>query len=416
MAPRVYATIGRAPDNDVVFDDPTVSNHHARLSWSGSSLLLEDLSSANGTFLDGQRVTTARTRPGADVQIGQVSLPWSHEGLRKLLKAGVGARTLVLPLQRSPSFVCGNCGHLGPLPAGPMPKAVTCPACKTTLRTETKPRGDRPGVGRGSWPLVLVLMPLLGAVAVLAVYRFVSERDLSLPAAKAVLEQIEQTPSALDAEQRIGRETAPNIASALTPMEATTRNSAVKIAARKEGPFHVEQVAEIWGAVRKQWRYVNDPEGREYFARASETIENGYVGDCDDFAITLASMVIAIGGKARVVLMDGPGGGHAYAEACVQGEPTKVAAVLQKHYRNRFRRYLEGAAPKTMAYRASSDCPIWLNLDWNANVPGGPYEPELWAVAVYEGGRTDTLAPANPVAGNDGKNAAPATHAHTPAP
>ena len=28
--PALYATIGRAADNDVVLDDPTVSNHHAR--------------------------------------------------------------------------------------------------------------------------------------------------------------------------------------------------------------------------------------------------------------------------------------------------------------------------------------------------------------------------------------------------
>jgi hypothetical protein len=74
MAPRIYATIGRAPDNNVVIDDPTVSNHHARLSWSGAALVVEDLSSANGTYVDGQRVKVAKTRPGADVRIGQVPL------------------------------------------------------------------------------------------------------------------------------------------------------------------------------------------------------------------------------------------------------------------------------------------------------------------------------------------------------
>ena len=36
---------------------------------------------------------------------------------------------------------------------------------------------------------------------------------------------------------------------------------------------------------------------------------------------------------------------------------------------------------------------MWLNLDWNARVPGGPYGHEYWAVAIYPDGRTETLAP-----------------------
>ena len=106
MPPRVYATIGRAPDNDVVLDDPTVSGHHARLSWAGTTLLVEDLSSVNGTFVDGERVKNARTRPGAELRCGEVALPWSHDGLRTLLKAGAGARTLLMPKGVRPSYVC----------------------------------------------------------------------------------------------------------------------------------------------------------------------------------------------------------------------------------------------------------------------------------------------------------------------
>lgn len=408
MAPRIYATIGRAPDNNVVIEDPTVSNHHARLSWSGAALIVEDLSSANGTFVDGQRVKVAKTRPGADVRIGQVPLPWSHDGLRPLLKAGVGARTLVMPAtQGGPSYVCGACGHVGPLPPGPVPPALSCPACKATLRTGTQPKGS--GVSLLSLGSVVVLL----GVAVFALYQVVAS-SRSGPPRVPTLAAEEPAPSVTEPAAPVGAETAAKIAAAIDPMEPLTRNTAVKIAARKEGPFHVEQVAEIWAAVRQPWRYVNDPEGREYFATAKETIENGYVGDCDDFAIALVSMITAIGGKARVVLMDGPRGGHAYAEACVQGEPQKVATALIKHYKNRFKRYITGAVPTQIAFRTSEDCPIWLNLDWNSSVPGGPYEPEAWALAVYEHGRTETLAPANPVASSEGQVNALPSHANEP--
>jgi len=393
MARRVYATIGRAADNDVTLDHPTVSSHHARLSWSGGLLYVEDLSSANGTYVDGARVKTGRTRPGADLRVGDIEVPWSHEGLRTLLKAGAGARTLVMPTKNTRTFVCGACGHVGPLPPGDLAERFTCPSCNTTLKTGTKPQSSTMGL---IWSLVLVAL-VVAAGAATYVMRFADANSLS--SGTTPLQQLLPPSPTETSEQHIGGDTAKKLAAALTPMDPVTRNTAVKIAARKEGPFHVEQVAEIWGAVREPWKYVNDPEGREYFATASETIDNGYVGDCDDFAITLASMITAVGGKARIVLMDGPKGGHAYAEACVQGDPTKVAAALIKHYKARFRRYIVGTRPTEIAYRSSAECPMWLNLDWNSNVPGGPYEPEKWAVAVYEGGRSETLSPAKPATG-----------------
>jgi hypothetical protein len=387
MAPRLYATIGRAADNDVVLDDPTVSNHHARLSWSGAALVIEDLSSINGTFVDGQPVTTARARPGVDLRCGQVAVPWSHAGLRELLKAGVGSRTLVMPKASSPSYVCGACGYVGALPAGPPPHTLTCAQCKATLRTGTKPRGSG---GLMQW----IVTPALAAASVFIVY-LIWQRGPTLPVHSGA--DLKETLSTLEAANHLSPQEAQNIAKALTPLDALTRDTAVKIAARTEGPFHVEQVAEIWNSVRGAWKYVNDPAGHEYFATATETIQNGYVGDCDDFATALASMVIAIGGKARVIIMDGPEGGHAYTEACVQGEPPKVAAELSRYYHSRWSRYLSGRpVPRTIAYRTSSDCPIWLNLDWNSIVPGGAYQPELWAVAVYEDGHSEPLAAANP--------------------
>lgn len=386
MAGRIYATIGRSTDCDVPIDDPTVSSHHARLSWSGGVLVVEDLASANGTYVDGQRVKTARVRPGADIRCGAVSLPWSHDGLRKLLRAGAGNRTLAMPKMGTGAYLCGACGHLGQLPSGATPAKLTCEKCHAALRVRTAEASR----GGGAVAFFLTLVLVLGAgVAGWWVWL----RPAMAPAAPAAPAP-EVLPPGLAVPQPPETEPTPvRLAKALTPMDPVTRNAAVKLAARSQGPFHVEQVAEIWTAVRREWRYVNDPRGRDYFASARETIENGYVGDCDDFAIVLVSMVTAVGGEARVVLMEGPGGGHAYAEACVRGEPDAVARALGRHYRAKWRSYLQGAAPRTISYRRTTECPIWLNLDWNAAVPGGPYEAETRATAVYEGGRAEELAP-----------------------
>lgn len=50
-------SIGRGPDNDVVIDEPQISRHHARLLRADDGLFIEDLGSANGTFIDGDRIT-----------------------------------------------------------------------------------------------------------------------------------------------------------------------------------------------------------------------------------------------------------------------------------------------------------------------------------------------------------------------
>lgn len=386
MAGRLYATIGRSPDCDVCLDDATVSTHHARLSWAGAGLLVEDLSSANGTFVDGKQIKSARVRPGSDIRCGAAQLPWSHDGLRPLLRSGAGNRTLAMPKVGAGSYLCGACGFLGELPGGAMPTKLTCGKCGAALRVRSAEGSRAGGVATFLVTLCLVLAAGLGAWWVWL-----------RPAAPAVLAA--PTPGGAPTpvagpEVSVQETTGQRLAKALNPMDPVTRNAAARFAARSQGPFHVEQVAEIWSAVRHEWRYVNDPSGRDYFATARESIENGYVGDCDDFAIVLVSMVTAVGGEARVVLMEGPQGGHAYAEACVHGDPQVVARALGKHYRARWRGYLTGAAPRTISYRRSEPCPIWLNLDWNAAVPGGPYEVETSATAVYEDGHSEPLAPA----------------------
>ena len=222
------------------------------------------------------------------------------------------------------------------------------------------------------------------------------------------------SPARSDQEAYIRARVAQHLREAIDSSTPLTRDTAVRIASRQQGEFKVEQVAAIWQFVREHWRYVNDPNGREYFARASETIRNEFAGDCDDFAITLAAMVEAIGGRARVVFMDGPRGGHAYSEVCIQQQPTQVATELAGYYGSRWLRYTTGATPGRIAFRQSTDCPVWLNLDWNANVPGGEYANEQWTVAIYSTGQTETLATAGGPASPRARAGSAPNHVPTP--
>ena len=49
-------TVGRQRTNNIVIDDPTVSRQHATIKLEGEQFVLYDLGSANGTFVDGERV------------------------------------------------------------------------------------------------------------------------------------------------------------------------------------------------------------------------------------------------------------------------------------------------------------------------------------------------------------------------
>jgi pSer/pThr/pTyr-binding forkhead associated (FHA) protein len=64
-------TIGRSPDNDLSVDNPAVSNHHAKVYYEGGRLVVEDLDSLNGTFVNDLRVERAMLHDGDKIWVGK---------------------------------------------------------------------------------------------------------------------------------------------------------------------------------------------------------------------------------------------------------------------------------------------------------------------------------------------------------
>ena len=67
------AVVGRDPNSDVVVNDGSVSRKHARLERRGDGWAVVDQGSANGTFLDGHRVTEAPLGHGQEIRFGSVA-------------------------------------------------------------------------------------------------------------------------------------------------------------------------------------------------------------------------------------------------------------------------------------------------------------------------------------------------------
>lgn len=65
-------TIGRAPDNTLQIDDPSVSSRHAQLVLIDGRYQLKDLDSTNGTRVNSEAVTDAFLRVGDRLRFGKV--------------------------------------------------------------------------------------------------------------------------------------------------------------------------------------------------------------------------------------------------------------------------------------------------------------------------------------------------------
>ena len=67
-------TIGRAPDNSIAIDNVSISTHHTRIEVQQGRLILSDLGSLNGTFVNSQRVKSTTLKDGDVISIGKHSI------------------------------------------------------------------------------------------------------------------------------------------------------------------------------------------------------------------------------------------------------------------------------------------------------------------------------------------------------
>ncbi len=132
----------------------------------------------------------------------------------------------------------------------------------------------------------------------------------------------------------------------------------------------------VFKEIKKRWNYVNDPRGREYIARASETVQH-FSGDCDDHSILMAASIRAIGGVPRIISTNA----HLYPEMLIgtQKDFEAINFIIKEIL------FKEESKGKTVHYHIDEHGQIWLNLDYTATYPGGPFMSEeiLGALTLY---------------------------------
>ena len=67
-------TVGRVEDNMFQIAEPSVSSHHCEVLLRGSDVVIKDLNSTNGTFINGEQITESVLKPGQTLRLGQIEL------------------------------------------------------------------------------------------------------------------------------------------------------------------------------------------------------------------------------------------------------------------------------------------------------------------------------------------------------
>ena len=97
---RDIVTIGSAPLNHIIIDDPAVSAQHAILARVADSYRLKDLHSTNGTQVNGISITDAELKDGDKIQFGSVVAVFCEMLPQRLMKqtSSSPAGPLILPV------------------------------------------------------------------------------------------------------------------------------------------------------------------------------------------------------------------------------------------------------------------------------------------------------------------------------
>src|SRR3982750_2887258 len=86
MSGRAYdlvaerTSVGRVEDNAFQITDPSVSSHHCEIQLRGPDIVIRDLNSTNGSYINDARITESILKPGQTLRLGQVELKLEPEG------------------------------------------------------------------------------------------------------------------------------------------------------------------------------------------------------------------------------------------------------------------------------------------------------------------------------------------------
>jgi hypothetical protein len=118
------SVVGRDPHVDVVVNDNSVSRKHAVIERDSDTWIVADQKSANGTWIDGQRVIRAILKPGQQVRFGAISFDVSLEKPAPRGRPGRAAEPPPAPRRPTPPPAPPEATRAAPPPRRGQPPAA----------------------------------------------------------------------------------------------------------------------------------------------------------------------------------------------------------------------------------------------------------------------------------------------------
>ena len=98
-------TLGRRPYNDIVIEHLAVSGEHAVFLMQSNEVVIEDLNSTNGTFVNGKAVKRQLLQHGDILEIGKYKVRFESEAdVEKTMVLRPGKGAAVAPLAPAPEL------------------------------------------------------------------------------------------------------------------------------------------------------------------------------------------------------------------------------------------------------------------------------------------------------------------------
>jgi hypothetical protein len=91
-------TIGRVEDNAFPIPEGSISSHHCEVHLRGSEVVIKDLNSTNGTFINGQQITgEAVLKPGQILRLGQIEMRLESDEAKAPAEKKLPDQTMFIP-------------------------------------------------------------------------------------------------------------------------------------------------------------------------------------------------------------------------------------------------------------------------------------------------------------------------------
>lgn len=142
----------------------------------------------------------------------------------------------------------------------------------------------------------------------------------------------------------------------------------------KTSGYNMEDACNVFNYVNRNWQYRYD-KNAEFFFGASQTIDSGYTGDCDDYSIVMSALLKSMGFNTRVVTAYNESYGHAYPELYI-GDDRDTADGILDYISERYPS-AENVWYSERVLEDGQGTQYWLNFDWSGSNgyrhPGGIY-------------------------------------------